>query len=587
MELSSLLPSSPLSALLTTLFLLLSYYAYRIADVAILQPYRRHRQLRAQGLKGPSFKPIIGDLMMIREYSNTYRRLQMGEDKRPVYGLNWSFMLGPFNVLALSDPDYVLAAWKTQHTQHYHKGVFTKSTHTHTHTTHSAAPSSNTPKSKPKSHAAIPRVSPSVACVVGMLGSLFGPNSLVIIDTPAHSKHRKMIAPAFHHSRLVNMGSIMIQETARKVEEVAAAVSGGVDGFTTVELHAFFIQLTFRIILSSAFGNSLEAIPGAADTIHHALSVTLPIMQKRQLAMINYIPLLRNLPILGKTESDEGKKAMEDVTMRMVQQRRAGASHSNCDGDDLLDILLNAKDPDTGEGFGDEQIRSDTMTFVLAGHETTSSLMCFVMRDLIQRPELYQQCKDEVDRVTEGGPLETRHLASLTIIDACVHESAPRPPASSTSLRAPLSHDAVAHTLSPLFLPCQIVPPASARAGHQHPGVGGPLAAAGGQACAVHPQGHQHRHRHLRPAHQRGHVGPDGQAVEPRALDQGQRQLPQAQAPRRLQRLQRRTPLVHRQPVRTHGGRCSHPTLHSPWLPRSARQLCHLSHRFARVVMCL
>ena len=433
MQLSSLLPSSPLSLLLTVTFLVVSYYVYLVVNVAILQPYRRYRILASQGIKGPPFKPLIGDLLMIRHYSNTYRRLEMGEDKRAMYGLNWQFLLGPFNLLTLSDPDYVLAAWKTQHTANYHKGVFAKSrTHPHTHWATLTSHARFTPQRWHTSglfasseHQLTPAhtLCARSSVVSGMLGSLFGPNSLVIIDNPAHARHRKMTAPAFHHARLAQMCSIMIQETANKIGEVAAAAAASEAGHTTVELHAFFIGLTFRIIISSAFGNSLEAIPDAGEIIHHALSVTMPIMQKRQLALINYIPILRSLPILGKTESDAGKKAMEEVTMQMVQQRRAGASHSNCDGDDLLDILINARDPETGEGFSDEQIRSDAMTYVLAGHETTSSLMCWVMRDLIQRPALYQQCREEVERVTNGGPLETSHLASLTLIDACVHES--------------------------------------------------------------------------------------------------------------------------------------------------------------------
>ena len=262
-----------------------------------------------------------------------------------------------------------------------------------------------------------------------MLGSLLGNNSLVIIDNPAHGKHRKMISPAFHYARLAQLVPIMIGETAHKIDDVVASFpAASSDPHLTVELHSFFIALTFRIIMSSSFGNSLDIVPSASSVIHHALSVTMPIMQKRQLALVNYIPLIRHLPILGKTEGDRGKRDMEDVVMQMVQLRRAGQSHANCEGNDLLDILLEARDPQTGEGFDDAQIRSDAMTFVLAGHETTSSLMTFVMRDLLLRPEVYRQCREEVERVTGGGPLMKEHLPALTLIDACIHESVAPPP---------------------------------------------------------------------------------------------------------------------------------------------------------------
>ena len=49
--------------------------------------------------------------------------------------------------------------------------------------------------------------------------------------------------------------------------------------------------------------------------------------------------------------------------------------------------------------------------------------MTFVIRDLTLRPQLWRQCREEVERVTAGGPLLAHHLASLTLIDACIHET--------------------------------------------------------------------------------------------------------------------------------------------------------------------
>ena len=199
-----------------------------------------------------------------------------------------------------------------------------------------------------------------------MLGSLFGLNSIITIDNPQHRINRKMISPAFHAAKISSMVSIMADETAKRVDELITSLSTTTP--TVIELHAFFIDLTFRIIMSSSFGNSLETIPTASSTIHHALTVTLPIMQKRQLALVEYIPIVSSLPILGKTDADAGKRAMEEMVMRMVQERRAGKSHSNCDGNDLLDILINARNPETGEGFEDIQIRSDCMVHTIHSH---------------------------------------------------------------------------------------------------------------------------------------------------------------------------------------------------------------------------
>ena len=400
-------------SLTTTVLLLLTAYIlyklYRIIDVIILQPYTRYRILCQQGLKAPPFYPLIGNLLTIRDYSNRYARLQMGREQRARYGEVWHFMVGPFNMLPLADPDYVLAAWKTQR-GNYDKGVFAKT----------------------------------------MVGSFLGMQSILVNDEDVHSVNRKMIAPAFHYAKLQSMVTIMVERTETAIAALTASLP------CTIELHDFFLKLTFDILLACAFGTSLHILPHAAQTIHDAFHITLPAMQKRQLTLVEYVPLLRHLPILGKPAIDKGKAEIERIVIQMIQQRRHGQSHSQCQGDDLLDILLHARHPETGAGFDDEQIRSDAVTFVLAGHETTSSLMTWVMRDLTLRPQLWQQCRDEVERVTAGGPLLAHHLAQLTLIDACIHETFRLlPPLPGNSIQAVQDHwlDPQVDGKKPIFIP--------------------------------------------------------------------------------------------------------------------------------------
>ena len=413
----------------TTVFYLALFvvllYAYRLLDALVVQPYRRYTVLKQQHIPSTPFVPLLGDVLTMKTYASSNQLLLVGKDLATKYGLVMQFMLGPFNVLQLADPDYVLAAWKTQHS-HYHKGMLTKS----------------------------------------MLGPLLGPLSMVLVDEPRHGKNRKMVAPAFHYSHLNSMASIMVDETNRAIDQLLVRVAssgstnaggqaskmgageqsgtGGMEsleGGDRVEVHKLFTDLALNIIMHSSFGNSLQHIPDAQAIIYNALTTVLTLMRTRSRSLVSSTPILRDLPILGKLESDRGKAAMEAVVMQMVRDRASGRSHSLCDGPDLLDILLQARDPDTGECLGEEQIRSDAMTFVLAGHETTSSLMTWVIRDLMLRPELWRQCREEVERVTAGGPLKAEHLSELVLIDACIHESFRlRPPIPLVSLQASEDH---------------------------------------------------------------------------------------------------------------------------------------------------
>ncbi|KAJ5857263.1 NADPH-cytochrome p450 reductase FAD-binding alpha-helical domain-3 [Penicillium solitum] len=91
--------------------------------------------------------------------------------------------------------------------------------------------------------------------------------------------------------------------------------------------------------------------------------------------------------------------------------------------DDLLNTLLNGRDPVTGEGMSDELIISNIITFLIAGHETTSGLLSFTFYYLLQHPHVLEQARNEVDEVVGVGPISVQHLAKLPYIDAIMKES--------------------------------------------------------------------------------------------------------------------------------------------------------------------
>lgn len=91
--------------------------------------------------------------------------------------------------------------------------------------------------------------------------------------------------------------------------------------------------------------------------------------------------------------------------------------------DDLLNTLLNGRDPVTGEGMSDELIISNIITFLVAGHETTSGLLSFTFYYLLQHPHVLEQARNEVDEVVGVGPITVQHLAKLPYIHAVMKES--------------------------------------------------------------------------------------------------------------------------------------------------------------------
>lgn len=113
--------------------------------------------------------------------------------------------------------------------------------------------------------------------------------------------------------------------------------------------------------------------------------------------------------------------AMHALADELVATRRAGP----VDGapDDLLSRMLYRRDPETGLGLSDDNIRYQMITFLIAGHETTSGLLSFALWFLLQHPEVWNRARELVDDVVGDAPLTVHHLPRLGYLEQVLKES--------------------------------------------------------------------------------------------------------------------------------------------------------------------
>ncbi|MBN3522619.1 bifunctional cytochrome P450/NADPH--P450 reductase [Paenibacillus apiarius] len=122
------------------------------------------------------------------------------------------------------------------------------------------------------------------------------------------------------------------------------------------------------------------------------------------------------LMVITKRQFMHDMQAMFSLVDRIIAERKA---HGDQGGNDLLAHMLNGKDPETGEALDDENIRYQIITFLIAGHETTSGLLSFALYFLLKNPDKLHKAYEEVDRVlTEPVPsyTEVRNLKYIRMI---------------------------------------------------------------------------------------------------------------------------------------------------------------------------
>lgn len=110
---------------------------------------------------------------------------------------------------------------------------------------------------------------------------------------------------------------------------------------------------------------------------------------------------------------------MRSVAQEVIDRRRRTPS----DKKDLLNAMLLGKDPKTGERLSDESIMDNMITFLIAGHETTSGLLSFATYYLLKNPETLQRAQQEVDDVIGRNSIKLEHMSKLPYIEAVLRET--------------------------------------------------------------------------------------------------------------------------------------------------------------------
>jgi cytochrome P450/NADPH-cytochrome P450 reductase len=131
---------------------------------------------------------------------------------------------------------------------------------------------------------------------------------------------------------------------------------------------------------------------------------------------------------------DQDIALMRTVAAEVVAHRRANPT----DKKDLLNAILFGKDPQTSERLTDESIMNNLITFLIAGHETTSGLLSFTTYYLLSNPEAMHKAQQEVDNVVGREPITVQHISKLPYIEAVLRESLRLSPTAPTFSVKPL-----------------------------------------------------------------------------------------------------------------------------------------------------
>src|SRR6185503_12645925 len=106
------------------------------------------------------------------------------------------------------------------------------------------------------------------------------------------------------------------------------------------------------------------------------------------------VPIPLSVPTFKNVQMKREMKKFDALIYKMIAERRAEGPK-----DDLLSMLLDARDDETGEPMSDKLLRDELITMVSAGHETTANALSFALYMLSKHPEWARRVREEADAV--------------------------------------------------------------------------------------------------------------------------------------------------------------------------------------------
>ncbi|MFD0365210.1 cytochrome P450 [Nocardia sp. GCM10030253] len=134
-------------------------------------------------------------------------------------------------------------------------------------------------------------------------------------------------------------------------------------------------------------------------------------------------------------------KHAEGVVDGLIADHRSGRIDHK---DNLLALLMDASDPETGYQYTDQEIHDELMTFIGAGMETTATALSWVWQLLSEHPQVRQRLHDEVRSVLGSRPATAADLDNLPWTQAVVSETMRLLPPVIGLARTAKEHDALA-----------------------------------------------------------------------------------------------------------------------------------------------
>ncbi len=199
-----------------------------------------------------------------------------------------------------------------------------------------------------------------------------------------HRRQRRLIQPAFHHTRLEQYAAVMERE-------ISALADSWEDG-QVINAFPVFYDLAMRISINSLFAGLVGKID-IAD-FRASFDIVLHDIVKKM-----FLPkVLDRLPTPANRRYHRALEHLNHAVARIIADYR----QSGADRGDLMSILIASPEAGEGTGLSDAEVHDQVLTLLLTSTETVPACLAWALYLLSRHPDIARRLHDEVDAVIGG-----------------------------------------------------------------------------------------------------------------------------------------------------------------------------------------
>jgi cytochrome P450 len=235
------------------------------------------------------------------------------------------------------------------------------------------------------------------------LGLVLGEGLLTNRDHESWFARRRILQPVFHRRRVMLMADEMVaagQKMLSRWEELYAPED-------VLDVHEEMMRVTLDVINRTMFGADVTQEASRVGTAMTILTRYAFAQAGNPFAVPPWIPTRRN------REFHEALETIDSVVLGLIRARQGARESGEPPRGDLLDMLLDAEDAETGERMTDQEVLDEVKTIFAAGHETTANALTWAWLLLPEHPEVGEKLEAELDAVLGGRPPTSADLPNL------------------------------------------------------------------------------------------------------------------------------------------------------------------------------